>query len=261
MNEELKAKIEAVKEALETKDKEVVAAVFEGIKSALKDNADVANDMLKHMSDVVGDDSLFETLVKRESFAKKVDSYADKRVTSGVATALEKFKTKELPSIIAEKLSTKEKELEAKYNPPTTAEQKAIAEANKRIEELERKNKLSVTRAVVTEAILKDNMPKEWIDMFVSEDTEASLAKVKSFAAEYQESLNERISAALKLKVKDTETSPISNTRGRNDDDDVITKGYLDELAKKARAYGKFEDQAAYVLAKQKYDAAKKLKN
>lgn len=51
MNEELKAKIEAVKEALETKDKEVVAAVFESIKPALKDNADVANDMLKHMSE------------------------------------------------------------------------------------------------------------------------------------------------------------------------------------------------------------------
>jgi len=132
-------------------------------------------------------DSVKEFLEKDEDGKKYLQSQKDAAVTKGIDT----FKEKTMPGLIEEQISKK--------FPEETAEQKRLRQLeddNKKFQnEVKRERLLNKAIAHATEK----GFPTKFIEKFLGEDEETTLASIDAFGEMY----NTSVSAAVETKFKE----------------------------------------------------------
>lgn len=197
-------------------------------------------------------EELYVALQGDENGKKLLDSYADKRVTTGVASAVENFKKKELPTFIADAVKKKEEELEKKYNPTKTEAEKKLEALEKETEELKRVNKLSTTRTALTTLFAEKNLNTAFMDLFVHEDTDAAVKKASDFAEAVTKEITTKVNGQVETLLKQHGYDPKQTDLTRNTG--KITQQHLDAAADAARKSGTAEARANYSLLKQQFN-------
>ena len=136
-------------------------------------------------------DSVKEFLEKDEAGKKYLQSQKDAAVTKGIET----FKEKTMPSLIEEEIKNK--------FPEETAEQKRMRELETKQQKLEAEIK---RKDLLNKAISYANekkLPTKFIDRFIGEDEESTLANIDSFGETYSEAVSTAVDAKFKENGRD----------------------------------------------------------
>ena len=197
-------------------------------------------------------DELFSTLEKTDEGKAKLHSFADKRVTSGVTSALEKFKAEKLPAILEEKLAEQAAELTAKLKPEKTEAEKAMDELNKKVQRLEKENKLAESKSAVFDLFAKSKVDTSLADVFISEDRDTAIANASKFIEDY----NKSIDSLVEVKVKETfKKHGYNPDKVKENEPTVVTQKQIDNAAEEARRLGTDESRANYARLKRQFAA------
>lgn len=219
--------------------------------SANKEKEEVKSELKKlHGTPTVED--AFALLQGDENGTKLLESYADKRVSSGVNSALENFKKKEVPKLLQEAIKTKEAELEAKYNPQMSPLEKEAVALKTRVAELERTNKITDTTATLTKLFVTKNVDPTFVDLFVSEDKDEAIKKAENFADFFTKKVNETVNVQVESLLKQHGYDP--NQTKKAPQAGKVTQQQIEKAADDARRLGTAESRAAYSLLKQEFE-------
>lgn len=224
-----------------------------------KDDAEVQAALKELVPGMTVDDAI--KMVEADDEGKKfLNTFADKRVTAGVTTAIDNFKKKDMLAIIDEKVKEKEAELTKKLKPELTETEKQLMETNKRIADLERKEKIANSTTAVTKLFAKEKMDTEFIDHFVGEDMDSSISSASTFIEKFKQAVKAEAEGEVQKIFDKHGYDPKNPGSNRNDGGDTgnVTKAMIEVAHKKAQNLGTHEARAEYSLMKRKYEAQKK---
>lgn len=222
-----------------------------GLISKSKDDSEVQKELRKLVPDVTPKDA-FSLLEKSDDGKVLLNSFADKRVTDGVTTALKKYKEKELPEVIGKAVKEKEDELTKKFNPELSEEAKRLLANEKEIAQLKKENAMSKAKAEVTSLFAKQAISTDFIDYFVSDDLDSSIAKASEFAEKFKQAVSASSDETVKKKFKELKFDPEKD--GGKDKGTAVTKQDLERAEQRARELGTNESRAEYSILKKKYE-------
>lgn len=237
---------------------EELKKAFELIKGN-KEDKEVANELSKLAPEKSTED-YFKTIQESEEGKKLLNSFADKRVSSGVKTAIERFKEKELNEIVSSKLKEQEEELRTKYNPELTEAEKQLIETNKRLEQLEKREKMANSKNALLERFASEKIDTSFVDHFVSEDPDKSLEKASSFIEKFREAVKINAEQEVKSVFDKHGYDPNNPPKGGDNDgggSGTVTEKQLVSAREKAMSLGTNEARAEYSLLKRKAEAQK----
>jgi hypothetical protein len=222
--------------------------------SKSKDVEEVQQELVKLVPGVQPKDA-FSILEKSDEGKILLNSFADKRVTEGVNTAIEKFKKKDMPEFITKAVKEKETELTKKFKPELSEEAKRLIEHEKEIEELKRENKLAQSEAKITSLFAKEKVNTSFIPYFVGEDLDSSINKATEFIKEFQQAVSMDSEAVVKEKFKELKFDP--DKKDDKDSGGVVSEKDVETAREKARELGTNEARAEYSMLKKKYEHEK----
>lgn len=208
-------------------------------------------EVVTEISGIIPISAALKMVEEHEDGKKFLNTYADKRVTTGVNTALENFKKKEMVTFVADALKKQEDELTKKLKPEMTEFEKKQLETDKKVSELERKNKIADTKLSLTNLFTTNKIKSEFIDLFVSEDTDTAVSNATKFVA----SFNQAVKDVADLEVKEVFKKAGYDPQGSHVvTKTVVTKELLKAAEDKARQIGTVDARAEYALLKQDFE-------
>lgn len=119
-------------------------------------------------------DGVTKFLSENEDGKKYLQSYTDKRVTDGIKTAIEKFKTDNLPSLV-------DSEYKKKY-PEADPKDKALADLQAKFAKMEADNVKKDLTNNALKALTEKKLPPELADFAIGNDAETTNKNIETIA-------------------------------------------------------------------------------
>lgn len=219
--------------------------------TAHKDDESVKTELKKLVPVSVAE--AFELVEKNEDGKKLLNSFADKRVTSGIATAIENFKKKDVPGLIADALK-KQEEAFKKDGVELSESDKKLLEINKEVENLKRKNQLAETKAALMPIFASNNLDLAFVDYFVGEDKETAIAAATTFSSKVKDAVKQLVDNEVKTVFQQIGYDP-NNPSHKTKGSQQVTTQMLEAAKEKAMKLGTIEARAEYAQLKQTFES------
>ena len=233
MNEELKKALELIK--------------------ANKENSELKTE-LKALLPVSAAEAF--ALVEADEEGKKLlNTFADKRVTDGVKTAVENYKKKEVPKLIADALKTQETEFKGKGVELSEADKKTLA-IEKEVADLKRENKIAATKNKLIPIFAASGLDLALVDNFVNEDVDAAVTAATAFSGLFKDAVKKQADSEVQAIFKQIGYDP-NNPSIKQKGAEVVTAQQLEAARTKAQQIGTVEARAEYAQLKNKFESSK----
>lgn len=175
---------------------------LEEIKKWLEDNKD--DEAVKaYLSAMKGTQEVSKESVEKYLVTEEGKALLKSKTDQACTNAIDTFKQKTMPDLIKQEVEKKIKEI----NPEETPEQKALREANERIDKLERNNKQERLEKIVLKTFSAKKLSafSPLVNLFVGDDEEGTLGMINTFEGALKKVIEEAVTEALPgRKPKDT---------------------------------------------------------
>ena len=142
----------------------------------------------------------FKNKLDEKEFKAFLDSEKDKYSAKAINTALENYKKKELPKVIADEIAKAKGE-------PQTEQEKQLLELQKKIEIMEKEKARAEMTSKYKSVLSEKSIPVDMIDFLLAGDDEATISNIDLF----EKAMNKYVEDKVTERLSNSNYEPKSN--------------------------------------------------